>query len=249
VTAMGKVADPDCFPPNFVRNRLTMFEHEFSSKREWIEMHRGLHLYKDFLADYYEVIHREFVVKLHSAGYLKAECLDRWVSYLEKEGFPGISCCRRDEVGLHILSTFLWLNVVHSSDHTIADNLVRDWGINASVVPMHREEWYRENGGYDYLDVLEGKDWRSRWRLQFYAMRIRVFWGTFGGPWNQGGFHADKLIDSNLLGHFKDVDNLGEPDRAQINRIHSQYIDAMKQCDRKYRWLMKVENLTAGIQY
>ena len=55
VTALKKEADPDCFPPIFVRNRLEMFEGDFKTGKQWIEMHRGYHIYKDFLADYYRV--------------------------------------------------------------------------------------------------------------------------------------------------------------------------------------------------
>ena len=55
VSKLKKTADPDSFPPNFVRNRLEMFEDEFPLKKEWITMHRGYHIYKDFLADYYRV--------------------------------------------------------------------------------------------------------------------------------------------------------------------------------------------------
>merc|ERR1711971_215721 len=100
----------------------------------------------DFLADYYAVIHYDFVVKLHEKGYLKD--IEQMVKHLEKpvlensslensvlekpilekqivenHGFPGILNCQRDGNYLHILSTFLWLNVVHSSDHTIAYRL------------------------------------------------------------------------------------------------------------------------------
>ena len=195
------------------------------------------------------MVHEEFTLKLHAGGYLKDEDLERFVKYLETEGFPGLSQCQRDGGYLHIFSTFIWLNVVHSSDHTVADNIVRDFGIGSSVVPMHSEEWYRENGGYDFVDVLEGKSCCSRWRLQFYAMKIRVFWDTFGGPWNEGGFHADHLIDSHLHRHFVDVDGLTEDERQKINWIHRDYIVKMKECDEKYHWLMKVENFTAGIQY
>ena len=55
VSKLKKVADPGAFPPNFVRNRLEMFQDEFPLKKEWITMHRGHHIYKDFLADYYRV--------------------------------------------------------------------------------------------------------------------------------------------------------------------------------------------------
>ena len=55
VSKLKKTADPDSFPPNFVRNRLEMFQDEFPLKMEWITMHRGYHIYKDFLADYYRV--------------------------------------------------------------------------------------------------------------------------------------------------------------------------------------------------
>ena len=50
-----KTADPDCFPPTFVRNRLKMFADDFELKEEWITMHRGFHIYKDMAADYYQV--------------------------------------------------------------------------------------------------------------------------------------------------------------------------------------------------
>ena len=192
-------------------------------------------------------------MKLHEGGYLKDDDLNRFVNFLENEGFPGILNCQRDGGYLHILTTYIWLNVVHSSDHTIADNIVRDFGGNASLVPMHSEEWYRENGGYDFVDVLEGKSCGSRWRLQFYAMRIKTFWDVFGGPWNDGGlawgFHADHLIDSRLHRHFVDVDGLTEEDRKGINSIHKLYIEKMKECDWKYGWLMKVEKFATGIQY
>jgi len=249
VSSLKKVADPDSFPPIFIRNRLEMFAEEHDSGMKWIDMHRGWHIYKDYLADYYKIIHEEFVLKLHDGGYLKDECLERWITFMEKEGFPGISKCKRHGGYLHIFSTFLWLNVVHASDHTIANNIVRHWGVNCSVVPMMTQQWFREHGDYDYLDVLEGKDWRSRWRIQFYAMRIRVFWGTFGGPWNEGGFHADHMIDSHLHRHFTDIDGITEEERKAIDEIHKGYIEKMKEYDVNWRWLMKVEDLTAGIQY
>jgi len=150
---------------------------------------------------------------------------------------------------LHILSTCLWLNVVHSSDHTSGHNMIRDWGIGGSFVPLFNEEWYREHGDYDYMDVLEGKDWRSRWRLQFHAMRCRIFWAAFGGPWNVSSFHADHMIDIHLHRHFVDVSGITEEERKEIDGIHREYIQKMKDCGVKYRWLMKVENFTAGIQY
>ena len=53
--ASNRVANPNCFPPHFVRNRLEMFQDEFSMKKEWITMHRGLNVYRDFLADFYRV--------------------------------------------------------------------------------------------------------------------------------------------------------------------------------------------------
>merc|ERR1711994_30435 len=205
-----------------------------------IAMHRGFHVYKDFLADYYRVVHEEFTLKLHAGGYLKDEDLERFVKYLETEGFPGLSQCQRDGGYLHIFSTFIWLNVVHSSDHTVADNIVRDFGIGSSVVPMHSEEWYRENGGYDFVDVLEGKSCRTRCCFGWYQMRIRLFWAIFGGPWNTWGFHGDHLIDSHLHRHFVDVSGLTENDRKEINAIHCEYIKKMRECDRKYNWLMKV---------
>ena len=55
VSTLDKEADPDCFPPNLVRNRLEMFQDEFENGMEWIKMHRGYHIYKDYLADYYQV--------------------------------------------------------------------------------------------------------------------------------------------------------------------------------------------------
>ena len=189
------------------------------------------------------------MLKLYENNFLKDECLERWVTYMEQEGYPGVLKCKRDGNYLHIFSTFIWLNVVHGADHVLSNNIVRKWGVNASLVPMHSQQWYREHGDYDYLDVLEGKDWKSRWRIQWYAMRIRVFWGTFGGPWNQGGFHADHMIDSHLHRHFRDIDGITEDERKQIDGIHVEFVRKMKECDVKYRWLMRVEYFTAGIQY
>merc|ERR1712087_13530 len=101
-------ADPDRFPPKFVQNRLAQFE-----SAEWAEMHRGFNLYHDFLADYWAVIHNEFVVKLSDGGHLCPDALERMVQYLDHEGFRGLADCHRDGGYLHILSAFLWLNVVH----------------------------------------------------------------------------------------------------------------------------------------
>merc|ERR1719474_498095 len=249
LVASTKVADPGCFPPNFVRNRLRMFEHEFAARKQWVEMHRGYSIYKDCIADYYQVIHEQFTVKLHEKGYLKNKDLERYVHFVEEEGYPGLSACRRDGGYLHIFSTLIWLNVVHSSDHKVATNMARDFGITASVVPMHSEQWYREHAEYDFVDVVEGKDCWSRWRLQFYALRNQLFWTIFVSPWNERGFHADHMIDSHLLRHFVDIDGIAETERIELDAIHKEYIRRMKQCDTRYRWLAKVELFSAGIHY
>ena len=57
-----KTANPHAFPPDFVRDRLELFHLESSDGSEWVKMHRGYSIYKDYLADYYRVIHEEFVL-------------------------------------------------------------------------------------------------------------------------------------------------------------------------------------------
>merc|ERR1712062_624157 len=94
--AANRVANPDCFPPTFVRNRLVMFAEEFPMNKEWIRMHRGLNVYRDFLADFYEVIHEEFILKLYGRGYVQDDDLKRFVNFLEMEGYRGILQCQRD---------------------------------------------------------------------------------------------------------------------------------------------------------
>ena len=195
------------------------------------------------------MIHEDFSLKLYTENYIKDKDLRIWVEFLEKEGFIGLSECRRDGGYLHILSTFLWLNVVHASDHTIADNMIRDFGIGGSYVPLRSEEWYREHEEYNFVDVLEGKDCLSRWRLQFYAFKNRMFWEAFGGPKADICFVADYFMDSNLYRRFVDVDNVTERERMRLNEIHRHFIRKLKNTDLSWRWLVPVEEFNAGIHY
>jgi len=79
--------------------------------------------------------------------------LETWVIFLENEGYPGLTACKRNGTYLHILSTFLWLNVAHASDHTIANNMIRDFGIGASYVPFKRISYYKQHKSYNFVDV------------------------------------------------------------------------------------------------
>jgi len=248
-TKRPKTANPNSFPPDFIRCRLDIFADEFDEGVDWINMHRGYHIYKDFLADYYEIIHLEFSLKLYTKQYVTDHDLEIWVHYLEQQGFTGLSLCRRDGGYLHILSTFLWLNVVHAADHTIADNIIRDFGIGGSYVAMRSEQWYKDNEHYNFVDVLEGKSCCSRWRLQFYAFKNRMFWEAFGGPKSDICFVADYFMDSNLYRRFIDVDDINENQRIELNQIHAQFIRKLKNVDLSWRWLIPVEEFNAGIHY
>ena len=244
-----KIANPNAFPPNFVRNRLEMFHLEFLNGNKWIEMHRGYCIYKDYLSDFYEIIHNEFVLKLYVNNFIIDKDLKEWIGFLEDEGYPGILDCKINGNYIHILSTFLWLNVVHSSDHTIANNIIRNYGIGASYVKFKNISWYKRNKNYNFINVLQGKKCKSKWRLQFYAMKNRLFWSTFGGPKINICFVADYFIDSNLYKNFIEINNISNKKRNKLNIIHKKFILKLKELDLKYSWLMPLNEITAGIAY
>ena len=245
-----KTADPDAFPPIFVQNRLQMFSEQFINGADWIKMHRGYCIYKDYLADYYRVIHQEFVEPLYANNFVTDKDLEIWVLFLENNGYPGIIECQRDDKYLHILTTFLWLNVAHASDHTIGDNIISDFGIGASYVGFKKLKWYKQHKSYNFVDVLEGKSFKSRCRLQFHAMRNRLLWYAFADPKDEIiHFAADYFIDSNLYKQFKDIDNISKKERNDLNMIHKKYIVKLKKLDEYYGWLMPSDKITAGISY
>ena len=239
-----KTANPDAFPPKFVQNRLEMFVGaEFAKK------HRGLSIYKDYLADNYRVIFEEFVVPLNKGKFIKNEDLKDWIDWMESNGFPGITDCKRNGGYLHIFATFLWLNVVHSSDHIISNNIARNIGIGASYVPFKSLKWYKEHKEYDFVDVLEGKDFTSRWRLQYFEMRNRLFWNAFGAPPTDVCFVAHGFVDSNLYRRFIEVDNISNDERRKLNCVHQRFIEKLREVGIPYHWLVNVEDITAGIHY
>ena len=242
--AKQKTANPDAFPPTFVQNRLEMFVGE-----EFTKKHRGFAIYKDYLADNYRVIFEDFVVPLNQGKFIKNEDLKDWVDWMESNGFPGIVECKRDDGYLHIFATFLWLNVIHSSDHALSGNINGNFGIGASFVPLKSLKWYKEHNEYDFVDVLEGKDFASRWKLQLYAMRIRLFWDTHGVPTSDLCFGAHNFVDSNLYQRFIEVDNISNSERRKLNDIHDHFVESLRKVGMPYHWLMNVEDITAGIHY
>jgi len=245
----NKTANPDAFPPNFVRNRLAPFQQHVNGGEEWCELHRGYSVYKDMLADYYLVIHQEFVRPLFEQNLVSAEQLLDFVQFLEDHGYTGVTYCRRNGSYTHIISTLLWLNIVHASDHHIANIMVRDFGIGASYVPYHGKSWYTDHPEYTFVNVLQGRTWRERWRLQYYALKNRVFWAVHGQPSAPNCCVADSLIDSNLYRRFRDVDGIDEEQRLKINAIHDHFRAQMRKVDAQYRWLVPIDVVTAGLAY
>jgi len=246
---LNKTANPDAFPPNFVRNRLAPFQQHVNGGEEWCELHRGYSVYKDMLADYYLVIHQEFVRPLFEQNLMSAEQLLDFVQFLEDQGYTGVTYCRRNGSYTHIVSTLLWLNIVHASDHHIANIMVRDFGIGASYVPCQTKAWYADHPEYTFVNVLQGATWRERWRMQYYALKNRVFWAVHGQPSEPNCCVADSLIDSNLYRRFRDVDGIDEQQRLKINAIHDHFRAQMKNVDAKYRWLVPIDVVTAGLAY
>jgi len=244
---LNKTANPDAFPPNFVRNRLVPFQKHADGGAEWAEMHRGYSVYKDMLADYYLVIHRDFVGPLYDQGFISKEQLLEFVQFLEDQGYTGITYCRRNGSYTHVVSTLLWLNIVHASDHHIANVMVRDFGIGASYVRCQTKAWYAKHAEHDFVDVLMGKTWRERWRMQYLALKNRLFWEVFGRPTMTHCCFADSLIDSNLYRRFRHTAGLDELQRGEINAIHDHFRAQMKSVDDKYRWLVPIEVVTAGL--
>lgn len=245
--AINKTANPDAFPPNFVRNRLAPFQQHVAGGMEWCELHRGYSVYKDMLADYYLVIHQEFIRPLFEQQLISEEQLFDFVQFLEDQGYTGVTYCRRNGSYTHIVSTLLWLNIVHASDHYIANIMVRDFGIGASYVPCMSKDWYTKNPNHTFVDVLQGKTWRERWRMQYYALKNRVFWAVHGQPSEPNCCVADRLIDSNLYRKFRGVQELNDDQRLKINAIHDHFRAQMKNVNDKYRWLVPIEVVTAGL--
>jgi len=246
---LNKTANPDAFPPNFVRNRLMPFQPHANGGGEWCELHRGYSVYKDMLADYYLVIHQEFIRPLFEEKLISQEQLSDFVQFMEDQGYVGVTYCRRNGSYEHILSTLLWLNIVHASDHHIANFMVRDFGIGASYVPCMSKAWYAENPNYTFIDVLQGTSLKERWRMQYYALKNRVFWAVHGQPTEPNCCVADSLLDSNLYRRFRDVKSLDDDQRLRINAIHDHFRAQMHNVDAKYRWLMPIEVVTAGLAY
>ena len=224
------ITDIDNFPRKLIRERSKVFNPDSCHHK------RGYSPYLDMLADYYDVIYTHWVLPLIEQGFITIAEIQEMLYGMELV-MTGIS----NADPKHVFCNFIWLNVVHASDHIVGKKILQ-----CHVIGNIEEKEFDISKNWTHL--LHGSNWFKSWNTQYWAFKSRMFWETFNDQPISFDTIQDKIIDDNLYYKFKRT-NLNETEQNTINALHQNYINKMRICSQKYNWLVNISDITSSISY